>query len=237
MTTHSLVVKAYRPWRYRITIAILLLLAITAVIYAYQRGLTDGGYFQTEARAEREAMQSQLEQAAQLETRLRDRLAVLERAQEVNQAARENLRQDLLSLQDEIQGLEEELAFYRGIVSPEDGQSGLQIQEFSISPGREDGEYRFTLMLIQAMTHDRRVEGEIRLAVEGRQDDESLSLDVSELGDHDNLAFSFRYFQGFDGRLRLPEGFEPEQVSVTVSPRGRNRSQIEESFEWPELER
>lgn len=236
MTTQSMVVKAYRPWRYRITIALLLILAVAAVAYAYQRGLNDGGYFHTEARSEREALEAELARARGTETELRDEVAVLERAQEVDQAARENLRQDLIALQDEIQRLEEELAFYRGIVSPEDGQSGLQVQDFSVTPTGEVRQFDYRLMLIQALSHDRRVDGNATLAIVGRQDGEDVRLSLADVAERATLAFSFRYFQGFEGRLTLPEGFEPEAVELTVNPNGRNRNELEERFEWPELE-
>ncbi len=232
-TTHSLVVKAYRPWRYRITILILLALAIAAVTYAYHRGLADGGYFRGEARVERERMESDLAEAARTEQRLREQVAVLERAQEVSQAARENLRRDVVGLQDDIQQLREELAFYRGIVSPEDGQRGLQVQEFSITPTGDPGHYQYSLMLIQALTHDRRVDGQARITVQGRLDGEPHSLDLATLSGRDALHFSFRYFQGFDGEIQLPEGFEPQEVELSVQPSGRNRSAIEERREWP----
>jgi len=235
-TRHSLVVKAYRPWRYRITIAVLLVLAIASVTYAYNRGLTDGGYFRGEVRSERERMETELDRAERTESRLRDQVAVLERSQEIDRAARENLRRDVISLQDEVQKLEEELAFYRGIVSPEDGQSGLRIQDFSISAAREPAEFRYSLMLIQALSHDRRVEGEATLIVHGRQDGQAVSFGLDELSEQSERAFSFRYFEGLDGTLRLPADFEPEEVEVTVSPRGRNRSDLEQRFEWPSLD-
>lgn len=233
MTTHSLVVKAYRPWRYRLTIVVLFVAAVGAVAYAYNRGLADGGYFHGEAQAEQEALEDELSEARDTETRLRDRVAVLERSQQVERAARENLRQDVVELQDEIQALEEELAFYRGIVSPEDGQSGLQIHDFSIEVGGEPGEYTYSLMLIQALSHDRRVEGTATLVVEGRRDGEVERLPMGEISDRDALAFGFRYFQGFEGRLTLPEGFEAREVELTVNPSGRDRSRLEERFEWP----
>lgn len=233
MSTHSLVVKAYRPWRYRIAILLLLTLAIAAVAYAYNRGLTDGGYFYGEARAEREAMESRLAEAEATEQHLREQVAVLERAQEVEQAARENLRQDVIGLQDEIQNLREELAFYRGIVSPEDGQRGLQIQEFSLEPAEGPRQYRYNLMLIQALTHDRRVEGRIELSLVGSLNGEAHSLELSELSDREELVFAFRYFEGFDGTLELPEGFDADQVVLRVLPSGRNRSSLEERFDWP----
>jgi len=232
MSNESLVVRAHRPWRYRIAFAILLLAACAAVAYAYVRGLNDGGYYHGEVQSRMSEKSRDLEQAEVLEEQLRQRVAVLERGQEVDQAARESLRQEVMSLQDEIHGLREELAFYRGIVSPEEGQTGLQIQDFSIREGEEPGRYRFSLTLIQALRHDRRMEGMARLVLHGRQEGESKTLPLSEVSDRGELGFDFRYFQNLDGRIDLPEGFAPSRVTVRVSREGGDEP-LEEDFEWP----
>ncbi|MCP1728481.1 hypothetical protein J2T60_002481 [Natronospira proteinivora] len=236
MSQESLVVKAHRPWRYRIIIALLFAAALAAVAYAYVRGLNDGGYFHGESQARMERLEQSLEESREMERALGNQVAVLERAQEVDQAARETLRQEVMTLQDEIHGLREELAFYRGIVSPEDGQSGLQIQDFAIHTQAEPRTYRYSLTLIQALSHDRQVEGQVSVEIHGRQDGEARVLSLEEIASSGNKAFSFRYFQHLDGRLELPADFEPVEVLVTASQEGRSDGNLEERFEWPESE-
>lgn len=236
MSQESLVVKAHRPWRYRIAIMLLLMAAIGAVAYAYVRGLNDGGYFYGESQTQLERLEAELAESREVEGRLRNQVAVLERAQEVDQAARETLRQEVMTLQDEIHNLREELAFYRGIVSPEDGESGLQIQDFSVRAQGEPGAYRYSLTLIQALSHDRRVEGQVRLEIHGRQDGESRALTLDEITSSGNQSFSFRYFQHLDGRIELPSDFEPLEVLVTASQEGRSSGNLEQRFEWPDSE-
>jgi hypothetical protein len=45
-------------------------------------------------------------------------------------------------------------------------------------------------------------------------------------------VFSFRYFQDFERRLLLPDGFTPERITIEVRSKTRSISSIEESFDW-----
>lgn len=235
---HSLIVKPYRPWRYRAAIAVLLVLAVAAVGYAYYRGLADGGYLYQEAQAERQGLEEALAETREENRRLRERVAVLERAREVEENSQEALQEELVALQDEIMELREELTFYRGIVSPEDGASGLRVQNFSINPGAEEGLYHYRLMLVQALRHDERVEGDVTLEIRGVRDGEETRLTLSDVAaGSGELDFGFRYFQDFDGSLRLPEDFLPRDVVVRAQPATPGRNPHEETFEWPESER
>ena len=62
-------------------------------------------------------------------------------------------------LQAQIQAQEEELVFYRGIVSPQDGVAGLRIQSLEVLPGDGENRYLLRLLLVQAIVHSRRVAG------------------------------------------------------------------------------
>ncbi len=44
--------------------------------------------------------------------------------------------------------------------------------------------------------------------------------------------FSFRYFQGLDREIALPDGFVPERVRLEVRSRTRSISGIEVSYSW-----
>ena len=46
------------------------------------------------------------------------------------------------------------MAFYRGIVSPEQSSAGVRVYELQLRPGSEADLYQYDLVLIQAMRHD-----------------------------------------------------------------------------------
>ena len=58
-----------------------------------------------------------------------------------------------------------------------------------------------------------------------------LSQEIEALG----VKFRFRYFQDVEGKLALPDGFEPLEVQVVAQAEGRKSSQAERTFSWDDL--
>ncbi|NQV86196.1 MAG: hypothetical protein HQ492_03880, partial [Woeseiaceae bacterium] len=139
------------------------------------------------------------------------------------------------TLQAKIQEQRAAIAFYRGIVSPSDGNSGLRVQSLKLSRGETEREFNVRLVLVQAMQHDRAVSGDVVLSIEGSENGVEktyvLADLISETG-NDTWAYSFRYFQDFSRLLVLPDGFTPERVTVEVRSKTRSIASIEESFVW-----
>ena len=70
--------------------------------------------------------------------------------------------------------------------------------------------------------------------MEGQLDGGTRSLGLAELSPDGaaRLDFSFRYFQNLESELRMPEGFAPEKLTVTLRPKGKNAKPVEQSFAW-----
>ena len=64
------------------------------------------------------------------------------------------MEKNLADLQAQVLRHREELTFYRGIVSPEDGIGGLRIQSFNVMAGAAERHYRVRLVLVQSMRQD-----------------------------------------------------------------------------------
>ena len=158
---------------------------------------------------------------------LREQLAVAERSSQVDREAHAQLRQTLVGLNDEILQLREELAFYRGIVSPADARRGVRVHDLTVD-GAGDA-WRFSLMLIQAMQHDRQAEGRAHLTLIGAGPDGPQRVPVVA----DGIAYDFRYFQPLDGDILLPQGFIPERIEVELRPRSTREDQVQQVFDWP----
>jgi len=64
------------------------------------------------------------------------------------------------------------------------------------------------------------------------------SFDVAELvvpGEPYDMAYEFRYFQGLEAELALPVGFEPQRMTVEISPNEARAEHINQTFEWPAI--
>lgn len=233
MQTSRLVVRSHRPWRARVLTGTALVLLALAGFGLYEFGQVQGGYNRLQAQARFGEFREQVEALEAENAALRAKVALLETSREVDREAYEQVEASLADLQEQIQSQREELVFYRGIVSPEDGRSGLQVQELEILPGERERTFLLSLVLIRAIKHDRRVNGVVNFVVEGVSNGTARSLTMAELGQPGNpVEFNFRYFQDFEREIVLPEGFAPRKIHVEVTPRTRGVAAVTRTFDW-----
>jgi hypothetical protein len=212
--------------------------AVGALYLAFELGRYRSGFSVFDSRRERDTLEQQLDQEQTASDELRRQLAIAETAGEIDRATYDQIKASLSDLEAQIQAQEEELVFYRGIVSPQDGVAGLRIQSLEVLPSDGEGRYLLRLLLVQAIVHSRRVSGAVKLRLEGMQAGQSTSFDIAELavpGESYDMAYEFRYFQGLEAELALPAGFEPERVLVEIWPNEARAERINQTFEWPEV--
>lgn len=210
-------------------------LVVGAGYLVFEFGRIQAGYNLVDASQDRAAFEARIVELENEIRALNEEIALLETHREIEQAAYADVEASLTELQTRIQEQQDAIAFYRGIVSPADGNSGLRVQDFRLTRGAEEREYTIRLVLIQAMKHNRRVSGEVELVVEGTENGEQKSYSYADLLPENadgTWAFSFRYFQDFDRQVVLPDGFTPERVNVHVESRTRSIDSIDENFSW-----
>jgi hypothetical protein len=166
---------------------------------------------------------------------LERQLAILETSREIDRETYSSVEANLADLQARIQAQEEELVFYRGIVSPGDGVAGLRIQTVEIDSGDGETNYLLRVLLVQAIVHNDRVTGSVRISVDGMQGGEEVAYGLNELGSESagtDIPYGFRYFQTLELGLQLPEGFDPLTVEIQVWPRTPRGETIVQTFPW-----
>ncbi len=216
----------------RVVIAALILGASYLV---FEFGRIRGGYDVVAAAEQRQAYEVEIEGLEKEIVALNEQIALLETHRDIDGEAYREVEASLTELQAKIQEQQDAIAFYRGIVSPKDGNAGLRVQDLRLSRGEDEREYTIRLVLVQAMKHDRKVSGNVNLRIDGVENGVEKSYSYGELLPDDadrSWAFSFRYFQDFDRRVVLPDGFTPERINVNVESRTRSIASIEESFPW-----
>ena len=210
-------------------------LVIGAGYLLFEFGRIQAGYDVVAAAEQRQAYEDRIEALENTIIDLNEEIALLETHRDIDREAYTQVEASLTELQAKIQEQQDALAFYRGIVSPADGNAGLKVQDFRLSRGPREREYQIRLVLVQAMKHDRKVSGDVKLRIAGTENGVEKSYSYDELLPDDGdskWAFSFRYFQDFDRAVVLPNGFTPETVTVEVQSRTRSIASIEESFAW-----
>ena len=221
-----------RMWLMRGALAALILLGAYLL---FELGRIQAGYNTVEAARERSALESRIAGLEAEIVSLEEQITLLETHRDIDAQAYRSVESSLTELQSKIQEQRDAIAFYRGIVSPADGNSGLKVQDLKLTRGKAERSYTIRLVLVQAMQHDRKVSGEVVLHIDGELDGAERTYAYSELVPADgepDWPFSFRYFQDFDREVILPDGFTPDRVTVEVVSRTRSVASVEESFSW-----
>ena len=217
------------------TRAVLGVLIVVCGYLVFEFGRIQANYNIVDAARERAAFEDHIAELQAEIVSLKQSVALLETHRDIDSEAYKEVEGGLTELQATIQEQKDEIAFYRGIISPEDGTAGLRVQDLQLSRGDDERSYNVRLVLVQALKHNRKVSGDVNLTIEGTQDGELTSYDYAQLlpeSDEGKWAFSFRYFQDFDREIVLPDGFTPERINIEVRSRTRSISSIEESFAW-----
>lgn len=211
------------------------LLVLASCYLIFELGRHEAGYSLLDHRREAAQLRAQIDEQAQTVEELRRELAIAETSRNIDRETYSLLERTLMELEARLQSQEEELAFYRGIIQPPDGESGLRVQSVEAAPGNGEQRYVLRIVLMQTIAQNRRVEGVVRLAIVGTRDGEPETLDLAELAAADEvteLEYGFRYFQGLEQELALPEGFEPAVVEIEVRPREPRGEPLAQTFDW-----
>ena len=221
-----------RLWAAR---AVIVVVAVVGGYLVYEFGRIQAGYDLVDAAGERKAYEDRISGLEDEISALKEQVALLETHRDIDREAYKEVEASLTELQAKIQEQRDAIAFYRGIVSPADGNKGLRVQDLKLTRGKHEREYNIRLVLVQALKHDRKVSGNVNLTIEGDLDGVEKTFSYAELLPEETeakWAFSFRYFQDFNRQVILPDGFTPERVNIEVQSRTRSISSIEESFAW-----
>lgn len=201
----------------------------------FEFGRIQANYNIADAAAERQGFETEISELENETAVLKQEVALLESHRDIDREAYKVVELSLTDLQVKIQEQQNAIAFYRGIVSPEDGKPGLRVQDLQLTRGNAEREYNLRVVLVQSMKHDRKVSGDVSLSIEGSQDGVATSYNYTQLrhesADKDWI-YSFRYFQDFEQQLMLPDGFTPERIKIEVNSKTKSISSIEASFSW-----
>lgn len=215
-----------------------LLLAVIAAVtllgsagFIYNYGLNRAGFERQSAEQTQQTLQDDMRKLHDENQGLQESLARAQRTIQMDQAAYQDLDKSLKASAQEIVKLREELNFYRNIISPADKKSGLRIQNLYIEPAGGTNQYRYKLVLIQALKHESVIQGRAILEISGMQVGEDTLLRFPSTNERPILV-NFKYFQDIEGKLELPRNFQPKRIKVYITTSG-GTSMAEATYAWP----
>ena len=187
--------------------------------------------------------------------RLESKVATAQRSESIQNTSNEALRDKLILAETELAESRERLLLYEEILAPETLEKGLNIQYLDIKSLLIDDEgkklvhdryYQYHLILTNVRGGDELVNGRFNLSIQGEKNNNPVSLKLSDIvvkteGKQQNAdsdyKFSLKYYQGLEGSIELPEGFNPQQVTVQLIPAtGKSGKKVTRKYDWETFE-
>lgn len=231
----KMVVVPHRPLR-NVTLGLglvcmMLLLALGTFYLGYNEGMDENFNVQQE----RDQLRSQLAANIEQLDSLQQQIINAEQASAVDRQALLEIQSVLVELREDNVQLEEDVLFYRQIMSPENIENGLVIGQLDLSSTEEENRIRYRIELKQLTNNENVVSGRANVNIVGMQEGQEVSMPLRDLAvDEDQLdiRLQFRYFQNIEGELLLPENFVPETVEIIAESQGQNAKTVRKSFVW-----
>jgi len=230
--------RPHRPLRTGLITVVVLVSVVTGGWLLYDYGRRQGGHDAAAARATEARLRLRITELEARVDELSQRNTVLERADRIDRESISHLRKDIEKREERIRELEEELAFYRNLVSPSDTGPSMDVRGMSLTPvAGTSRRFRYELVLSQVNGGDRYVKGRVDLTLSGRGANGDASLAGRDFLVEGESAtnFRFKYFQTLGGIIELPEACSPARLRLKVVPAGGHLDAIEEQFNWKSL--
>lgn len=217
---------------------VMLLGLLVGGYYLYQRGYlvepdTVVGYAQNQ------------QQLASLETQLvelKKDLLILSRDKQIQQDTNIELNEKLTKSEDDLKSAKEKLLLYENILSTSEQKKGIQLRYFGIKPlsrhEKDDREYAFTLILSKSMRGRDEVKGQYLLRFMGTELGKKTTYHYRDLyigSSQPDLKFTLKQYASFEGKIKLPDAFDVNQVDVWVIPKNKKLTTQKKTYPWSKL--
>lgn len=231
-----MVVVPYRPGqRFLFTVAVL------AGVFTSALGGWAYGYYKTllsqeSIQADRAELVAELDSVRTDNADLRRQIAILDRASAVDQRANEEVQTTISTLRERVAQLEQDIVYYRQVVSEETVDTGLVVGAFDIGTTVQPDRYRYKLVMRQEDADgDTFLMGHVNVNLIGTQNEEQVIYPLREISDDEDqldIRLRFKYFQNIEGELALPDGFEPDRVQIAAISIEPVEKTVNQDFSW-----
>ena len=230
----NLIIKSPRPGRNAAVIIIFMLVYLGSCYGAFYYGHERSGIDSHALQAAYDNIQQQFNESSQENAKLREDVAAMKQSAAIDKRAYNDVDGSLKSMQKEVLELKQQVAFYRGIVSPTQGAAGLNITSFKLNKLGEDAGYHFKLVLTQVKQNTRIIRGKASILIDGLDNGRPMQLDIASLTGKSkpDLELRFKYFQTIEGDMVLPNGFVPSSILVDLKASGGDQNTIKRTFNW-----
>ena len=228
---YGLVLKPHRPGKAFVVRALALLLVLLGMAGAFWSGRLVEQQKQLLEPGERQQFMT-----------LKEQLTMHQRDGVIDRVAVESSRNAISDLETEVSQLKRAVAFYRGLIAPEENQSGLAIHRFESQPTAEPGRYRLKWVLAQiGQTSGKKksapLDGNFSMEFVAFDGEQQVVVALKDLAVTPvNSQFKFQYFQNFEAEVRIPDGLKIDRVQLKADTRGKKPQSVTREFAWQTTE-
>jgi hypothetical protein len=229
----KLIIRPHLPRRRAWLLAGGGLAGLAFVYLAFELGRYDAGYRVVEAAQGALAIYRRISALEDENTKLRTELEAADLKQRVDREGYKQVEHSLGDMQSQIARLNQDLAFYRGLVQP-DANYGVKVQRMQIQPEGGANRFRLKFVMMQTNRAEKPVTGSTVLSFEGLQSGRPVTLPLTNVSPKARpaLAYSFRYFQDFDEILQMPRDFQATRVNVEIRAGRSTTASVHQAFAW-----
>lgn len=227
-----MIVTEHRPRGY-LQLVLVLVLWVMSVAVAFWFGARLAAPDAGQLREHLSLAQAEHTKANQRVERLSQKVATLERSEQVGRDATLALQATLAERDAELASLRNDVAFFERLAGGGVQRQPLAVHSLTIEQAGDNG-WRYLLTLTQNLKKAAISKGEFTLRVEGTQNGKLRTLGWPELMQTPEAkarSFSFKYFQQIEGSIALPSDFVPHRVRVNIRS---DQGQTEQVVPWPD---
>lgn len=187
------------------------------------------------AEQERDQLADALAESEQARQFSEQRLANLSTGAEMDRQAVDEVRATIKEQRQKIAALDEEIGFYKGLMSPTDRERGLSIRGWEVYPTSNPQRFQYKLLIQQLAVKHQVLKGSVSVVIAGKEGDVEKSINLADLSADvaaRNMPLRFKYFQNIEGELELPVGFVPQRVALVAKATKPKKVQVEKHYGW-----
>lgn len=225
-------VRPHVPWYVRWAITLpFLLVAGYLVWWSYDAGMELAGFHRGQAETEISELRDRVAFLEAENAKQANQVAVDERQAQMQQAAADEVQEQVKALHDENAKLKEDLSFFQNLPLTSGRDADLSIHSLKLESGSLPGEYHCRMLLVQGVQRrGREFEGELQIVVNGDQDGQKVVLqfpqqDKKEIAAH---HLSFKYYQRVDRVFSLPPEMHIDSVEIRVFEKGMQEPKVKQ---------
>ena len=232
----QMVVVPYRPRRRALLIIVLAFVVGGSVVSGFLYGYYQSLRAQDAVQDERDKLKTELSALRSQNTDLNRQVAILDRSSVMDRRATAEVQTTIRSLRQQLVQLQQDVVFYRQVVSDETADTGLIVGQMDIYGTSDPARFRYKLVMRQQDADgDSYLRGHVNVNLVGRLGDEQVIFalrDISDEQDQLDIRLRFKYFQNIEGELALPAGFQPERIQIAAVATEPVEKRLDQYFSW-----